>query len=163
MLTLRPAGTRDFLFVRRLRNDPISQRWSLSQERIGILRHARWWFARRRSAERAFVVWLDGKRVGYSRCKQDSEGVGAISIALSSDFRGRGHGSQIIEMTVAATSALEGLQGWRAIIHSGNAASIRVFERAGFHLEPGAAQSPVEFLALQLTREQWLRRGKEQA
>jgi RimJ/RimL family protein N-acetyltransferase len=64
-------------------------------------------------------------------------------------------------MTVAATSALERLQGWRAIVHSGNAASIRAFERAGFHLEPSAAQSSNEFVALQLSREQWLRRQGE--
>jgi RimJ/RimL family protein N-acetyltransferase len=135
--------------------------WSSSRERIGIFRHARWWFVTRRRTELVFIVWLDDTRVGYTRCKPDPNGVGAISIALSSDFRGCGYGCQSIQKTVAATSALEGLQAWRAIVHAGNTVSVRAFERAGFHMEPHTAQSSVEFVGLQLSREQWLRQQVE--
>jgi len=84
-----------------------------------------------------------------------------MSIALSCEFRGRGHGSEAIKQTVAVTSAIEGLQGWRAIVHSGNTASVRAFERAGFHLDSGSAQSSGEFVELHLGREQWIQRQGE--
>lgn len=109
------------------------------------------------------MVLLDRKRLGYTRCKPGPDRIGSISIALSSEFRGRGHGSEAIEKTVAATSVLEGLQGWRAIVHSGNAASVHAFERAGFHLEPGRAQSSGEFVELRLKREQWIQRQDAKA
>lgn len=161
MLSVELAGLRDLLFVRRLRNDPISQKWSSTQERIGIFRHIKWWLARRRSAELVFIVVLDGKRIGYTRCRPGPDGISTISIALSSDFRGRGHGPEAIEKTVAAAAVLEGSKGWRAIAHSGNAASIRAFERAGFRLDPGRTQSSLGFVALHQNREQWIQRQGE--
>lgn len=152
---------RDLFFVRGLRNDPISRTWSRSRGQIGIFQHARWWFTNRLSKELVFIVWLDGERVGYTRFKPDTNGVGVIGLALLPDFRGRGYGPQAIEMTVEATSGLEGLQGWSATVHLRNRASIRAFETAGFLSEPGTAQSTDAFVALQLSRDQWLRRQVE--
>ena len=103
MVNVRRARWQDLLFVRRVRNESDSRRWSVNGGRVGLLRHFAWWHGRSRSSEAVYIVWIDGRRCGYVRVKCAIGDFADISVALKKAARGQGVGSEAIRQSVRAT------------------------------------------------------------
>lgn len=136
MVTVRAACWLDMPYVRKVRNEPASRRWSSNSERIGMVRHVLWWCSRARARELVYIVLVEGQRAGYVRVRMDSGGWAELSVAVSEVAQGKGAGSEAIRTTVRETSSLAGLRGWRARIDPRNTRSVRAFGAAGFSIAP---------------------------
>lgn len=132
MVYVRLARWQDMLFVRRVRNELDSRRWSVTRSKVGLLRHLTWWHSRSRVSEIVYIVWIDGSRCGYVRVKCTVGDFADVSVALTESARGRGAGAEAIRQSISATAASHGLTGWRARIDERNSSSIRAFLAAGF-------------------------------
>lgn len=153
MVKVRRARWQDLVFVRRVRNESDSRRWSVNGGRVGFLRHFAWWHGRSRSSENVYIVWIDGRRCGYVRVKCTSGNFGEMSVGLKKAARGQGAGSEAIRQSVRATAAIPGLMGWRARIDERNFSSIRAFVAAGFSPLPGGKNDTESFLTFE--RRNW--------
>lgn len=136
MVTVRLARWQDSLFVRKVRNEPDSRRWSVNGKRVGLLRHVIWWHRRAQLGEIVYIVWIDGRRSGYVRVRYGFGEFAELSVALREAARGRGAGSEAIRQSMQATASIPSLKGWRALIDERNSSSIRAFSAAGFSQVP---------------------------
>ena len=145
VLVLRSTRWYDVLFVRRLRNEEASRRWSSDTKRVGLLWHLRWWLRQAAGEERTFIACLGIKRVGYVRCGKKVDGIRDMSIAVHPARRGVGIGQKSILLAIDETSGDSELKGWRARIHPDNSASLSAFSALGFELVQ-QSDSDEEFL-----------------
>lgn len=149
MLSIRPATWRDMTFVRRVRNAPLSLKWSTSNSRVGYLEHLRWWLGRRGARELVYVVLMDEVRSGYVRIKIGCDALCEVSVALSRHAQGQGAASRVIQKAMEQTAGLPGMTGWQARIDSRNLASIRAFEVAGFSISGERQSGEASWLTLE--------------
>lgn len=146
---LRPADSADAYLLWRWANDAATRAQSFQQEPIPWDDHRRWLAGRLDSKScRIFILVWKTIPVGVIRYDRIEEGTARISFAVDRDFRGRGFGLQLIEMSRAAAARDLAVDSFEADTLPGNAASQAVFRRAGFTEEPtGPAGRPrVRFL-----------------
>ena len=91
-----------------------------------------------RSPECRIMADMDGQVVGFASLSPVSGrcvygGVREVTIYVAESARGRGVGGQLLSRLVAATEE-HGIWTLQAGIFPENAASIRIFERAGFRI-----------------------------
>jgi len=130
---LRPAAPDDEDFLLELRNDADAVRFSATGRRVRADEHHEW-FAQRvdRPGTRLFVAVAAGGRVGQARVDVTG-GVGEVSFAVAPAWRGRGYGAAIITTLLDVLRQDHQCAALEARVHPDNAASLRCFERAGFH------------------------------
>ena len=85
----------------------------------------------RRNPTTCFVAWEDGKIVGTILCGQDGRRGYIYHTAVSSDCRGRGIGTQLVQ---AALDALKeaGIHKVALVVFSGNQSGNLFWEHRGF-------------------------------
>lgn len=116
-IELRPAMTDDGPFLMDLRNSPMV-------------------IAAGDSGRRADASWLDGAidvvwaPVGYVRFDRNDDGSLQVSIALSREARKQGIGTAALEQAKLRYAKRYPL---KASVKLNNKASIRAFEKAGYH------------------------------
>ncbi|HSW40905.1 MAG TPA: GNAT family protein, partial [Patescibacteria group bacterium] len=81
---------------------------------------------------RLWIAEEAGIAVGQIRVDRTPEGVGVVSIGLGPAARGRGVGRAVLGLGLAAAVRELGIRRARAMVRSGNLASRRLFEGAGF-------------------------------
>jgi RimJ/RimL family protein N-acetyltransferase len=126
-LTVRPATEADALDVLAWRNDPLTRAMSRDQGEVEEAAHVAW-FARAiaDSARTLLIGEVDGGKVGMVRIDRGAET--EVSINLNPAYRGQGLSVPLL------MAALAGVPDVWAEVREENAASIRLFERAGFEL-----------------------------
>jgi spore coat polysaccharide biosynthesis protein SpsF len=137
VLALRPAFAADAGFMLACRNDPDAVRHSVTARPIDVVDHARWYAAR--LDDPATPIWVgevDGKRVGTVRLTVRG-GVAEIGVAVDPAQRGRGYGGALLGTLLDELRGDQQVVALVALVHSANAASMRAFERAGFHPDQG--------------------------
>lgn len=140
-VVLRPARADDRDFVLAVRNEPESVRWSISRSAVGPRDHAAWFTAVLDDPGRRLrIAELDGRRVGFARVDVRS-GVGAVSIALAPDVRGRGLGRAVLAALVDDVHADCQVRELVASVHSANARSLGAFTAVGW-AEIGPDEAP---------------------
>ena len=132
-VTLRPATTDDAGRLLDWRNDPEAVQFSVSSREVTPGEHRDWLSAR--LADPSTHLWIAehaGDAVGQVRVDVQ-DGTGTVSVTVAPSRRGRGFGSAILAAMVLEMQRLGDASTLRALAHAENSASIRAFERAGFH------------------------------
>jgi RimJ/RimL family protein N-acetyltransferase len=93
----------------------------------------RGWFARKLSDlnTQIFIVEELSQPIGQVRLERSGEEA-EIHIALASDARGRGLGTQALRLAMARAEELAGVERFRARVKRSNQASLRLFGALGF-------------------------------
>lgn len=126
-LVVRRAGPADALDILVWRNDPHTRAMSKTQDAVDSVQHLAWYEAALADPRRLLLVGEigGGQKVGMVRFDFGEET--EVSINLNPAHRGRGHS---LPLLLAGLSWVEG-DVW-AEIRDENAASLRLFARAGF-------------------------------
>ena len=135
----RPVSMGDAETLLEWRNDPATRRWARSQEVIELSHHRDWLeaaIARRSCVYR--IIEHDEKPIASVRYDVDpiDPRVVEVSILVDADARGRGVGTATLSLGEAELRrAQPQVEAIRAVVHEGNVASRRLFERAGYLLK----------------------------
>ena len=135
MLTVRPVGDEDCRLLWEWVNDPGVRQASFESHQIAWEEHVAWFRATRGDPRRVIFIILDDNRqpVGQVRFEpQDADGGAEIIISIAGDHRGRGVGAEALSVACEAYRPLGLAQRVMAYIKPENAASVRIFEKAGF-------------------------------
>jgi UDP-2,4-diacetamido-2,4,6-trideoxy-beta-L-altropyranose hydrolase len=132
-LVLRRATSGDQARLLEWRNEPEVVRFSISGRPVEAPEHANWLAARlARSEPRLWVAEEAGEPVGQVRVDPESD-AGTVSISVSPGHRGRGVGSRMLRALVVELEPDAEVRNLLALVHPENIASLRAFERVGFH------------------------------
>lgn len=137
VLHARPAVLDDAELLLTWRNDPETRRWSRSTDEIDLDTHRRWLAGSLDRADRRLLVVsdLDGP-VGTVRWDRECRGW-EVSITVAPHRRG---GGLAVPLLRAGEDALRARTGTGtpaiAVVHADNAASARLFTRAGYQEGP---------------------------
>jgi RimJ/RimL family protein N-acetyltransferase len=116
-------------------NDVVTRAASFGRPVVGREAHVAWLAdTLARDDRRLWVVEEAGLPIGQVRVDRGVDGTGMISIGLAPGARGRGAGARVLDAALEAAVAELGIRRFRAIVREDNAASRRLFERAGFRL-----------------------------
>jgi len=130
-LTLRQAEASDADLLLEWRNDPEAVRFSASRREIGPAEHRQWLaHALASPTTRIWIAERDGSAVGQVRLDPQPGGH-EVSIMVAPRERGRGVGQALLSGLMALALA-QGRHPLLARVDRDNAASIRLFLRAGF-------------------------------
>jgi RimJ/RimL family protein N-acetyltransferase len=131
--TLRRATEADAELLLEWRNDPDTRAGSFQQEPIGLEEHRAWLGRVLADPERVLlVVELDGVPSGSVRLDRGDAETAEIHIALAASARGRKVGQWALREASEQAEGLLGATTVLARVKSGNLASLRAFEAAGF-------------------------------
>jgi RimJ/RimL family protein N-acetyltransferase len=134
MLTLRDATADDAELLFAWRNAPAVRASSFIGNAIDFAAH-RDWLDRKLAARETTRMWIlsdDGAPIGQIRYDAVDADVADISFSIDGAFRGRGFGTQLLQMTAERACAELRVRLLRGLVKPANDASIRAFERAGF-------------------------------
>jgi RimJ/RimL family protein N-acetyltransferase len=148
-LTVRRATAADSAFVHAGRNAEAVRRVSRSAEPIPFETHQRWYEAVLADPQRALLIGcLGDEPVGVLRWDLADNGKRAeVSLYLAPGHEGRGIGPDLLAAGEAwLRRAHPGVQALVAEVLAGNAASVHLFEQAGYaprsqHFEKGMIPS----------------------
>jgi len=137
VLTFREADMQDCEQVLAWRNDPMTRFYSLNPKEIAEAEHLVWYQNSLAIPERKMLIILDGcMAIGVLRLDLRDADRLEVSINLAPEARNRGYG------TSALQEICQPVKKWfprarlvEARIKSNNAASIRVFAKAGFQFQ----------------------------
>lgn len=130
---LRPATSDDAARLLEWRNDADVVRFSLTGRPVPPIDHDAWLAARlARPDARLWIAEEAGEPVGQVRVDLERE-AGTVSIAVAPSHRGRGVGTGMLGALLLAMKDDAEVRTLLATVHTENAASLRAFERAGFH------------------------------
>lgn len=125
-MIIRSAVPIDLDAVQALRNDLDARRFS----RGGPSAKTRDWAERLFESGGLYVgVEVDGTIVGYVHVNQDKNAP-MISVAVASDARHNGFGSQLVRVAMAREAGT--FSFYEAWVHKDNTASLLLFSRLGF-------------------------------
>ncbi len=144
-LRLRPVQEADCRLLWEWINDPTVRQASFHSGTVDWEEHVRWFAARREDARCRMFLVLDGaaQPVGQVRVELAANGGAEIDLSIAAPFRGQGYAAQVLRLTGDQLASHAGVRQMRARIKPENAASIRVFERAGFVCTGGVWVKPV--------------------
>ena len=125
-VVVRPAVEGDALDVLAWRNDPVTRAMARNREAVDEASHLAWFAGALADSRRTFLIGeVEGEKIGMVRFDRGDET--EVSINLNPAHRGRGLSYPLL---MAALACVDG-DVW-AEIRPENAASLRLFERAGF-------------------------------
>lgn len=117
------------------RNDPLVREASRSNHVLTKEEHAEWLQVTLKDPDaHQFMVMRGQHDVGYVRFDQH-EGLAEVSIYLNPEFRGLGLGVPVLLTAQGALVNTSDVNELRAYVKHGNAASLRLFEAAGYAAE----------------------------
>ena len=132
MIELRRAIVEDCRLIWEWANDPTVRRASFSQTTIPWQHHTKWFSQKLGDPGCHLFVVMDGDRpigqVRFEVARDEAE----VHISIAAPDRGHGQGAAALRVGAARIKRDAGVARIVAHIKSGNAASIRVFESAGF-------------------------------
>lgn len=133
-LRLRPAQPSDIRLLWELANDPQVRAAAFSSDPIPWERHEIWFASKMKDRDCRILIAEDetGSAIGQFRVDWRSPQDGAISVSLSRDRRGAGHGTRLIESGVEAIGRERAGARLHAFVKPENQPSRRAFEAAGF-------------------------------
>lgn len=148
-LRLRPATLADRQMIYMWRNDPWIVSLGQTRSQVSWTEHCRWFeTVLARNCHALFVIeTVDHQPMGCVRFDRFADAAD-VSIYLMKSFVGKGFGTiALSESCVLATRKWPDLAVFRAVIRPDNAASIRVFQKVGFTLQPSEMSGLLLFTA----------------
>jgi len=139
-IQFQKADMEDSKFILDLRNDPVARQMSFNSGILTEKIHHKWFMAKLNNPNCAiFVVKTNGKRIGQMRFDIDRTSLFAeISVALTTEARGRGYGSKALMSGCSYAFDNLGVKSIIAHIKKTNTISIKAFHKAGFIERTGA-------------------------
>lgn len=125
----RPATEADADLLLAWRNDPGTGAWSFNSEPVPRPEHLRWLTAVLADPDRRLLIVEDGGPVGTVRFDRDGD-AWKVNITVAPGQRGRGLSGPVLACAEATLDPGTDLVAW---VHPANAASVALFERAGYH------------------------------
>jgi UDP-2,4-diacetamido-2,4,6-trideoxy-beta-L-altropyranose hydrolase len=140
MLTLRLARPDDSADLLAWRNDASTRRMFFQPDPVDEESHRVWYANSLRRDDRILVIGevSDGK-AGIVRFDRTEGSEWEVSITVNPQMRGRGLGARLLSAAIAERRNEMGNPDLIARIKPENAASQRIFEKAGFELEEESA------------------------
>lgn len=136
MIHIRPATTADVARITEIYNDAILHTSATFDLEIKTVEDRMKWFLNRTSLHPVLVAVSENKVVGYcslgrwsERCGYD--GTAEVGIYIDAAYRGKGIGTQMLEILTAEAEKL-GLHSLISRITQGNLSSIHIHEKFGF-------------------------------
>ena len=133
-MKIRFADIEDAEDLFRWRTDPVTMKFSLSEDKISMESHLEWFNKALADKSRVILIAVleDGEKAGMIRFDEKEDGKTEISIAVSPEMRGRGIGTSLLELGCRTH-----LNNWDkksifATIKKVNEISIKIFTRCGF-------------------------------
>ena len=134
-LALRRAVSADAEILWEWSNDPTTRAQSFQSAPIPLDSHVRWFEARLGDPACHFWVAEACGRVPVGCIRFDADQDAAVvSLNLAPGYRGRGIGRQLLQLACRQFFRTSSAAAIRALIKSGNTASIRTFLSCGFHI-----------------------------
>ncbi|MBO0930727.1 GNAT family N-acetyltransferase [Fibrella aquatilis] len=131
-------------------NDPVTRQQSFNSEPILWENHEAW-FTRKLTDPNALMLVFEvqsGDPIGQVRFEKQADGEVVIGVSLDAYFRGKGLASTLIRAAVSQCQEQWGNTPIAAHIKPDNKASVRAFERAGFHFDHESRKFGVNALCL---------------
>jgi UDP-2,4-diacetamido-2,4,6-trideoxy-beta-L-altropyranose hydrolase len=131
-------------------NDPDVRAVSLNSDPISWQSHVEWFRSKMQNPDSVLYLALNSEDVpiGQVRC-QINDGSAVLSISLAKEFRSKGYGGAVLQIAAAQFFQTSKVTSIDAYVKPDNAASLKLFDRAGFirertHLIEG--QSAIRFV-----------------
>ncbi|HEY9234911.1 MULTISPECIES: GNAT family N-acetyltransferase [Phenylobacterium] len=133
---IRRATSQDALDVLRWRNDPLTRSMSRDGSMIEEPAHLAWFVRAAEDPRRVLLIAeAEGQKLGMVRFDEDG-GRWEANINLAPEARGRGLAVPILKRALELFGQAQPATAVEAEIKPQNAASIRIFEAAGFQPQP---------------------------
>jgi RimJ/RimL family protein N-acetyltransferase len=134
-VSLRPADRHDEQMIFGWRNDPWIVERGISRKTVTFEEHRNWFEnVLKDSNVRLFIIEHDDEPIGQVRVHRLNPEEGEITAYLTRENTGRGLGVEAIRQGCATAFETWALRRIFARVLSGNAQSLRAFEKAGFFL-----------------------------
>lgn len=132
-LKIRRMETKDKEITFEWANDEITRKNSFHSNKINFKTHNDW-FDKKLCDPNAqyFIVEAGGKKAGIVRFDKDESNNVIVSIAIDRDQRGKGLGGEVLWMACDQYRQSNPIVIW-AYIKKDNVASVKTFQKAGFH------------------------------
>ena len=124
----RPATEADADLLLAWRNDPGTGAWSFTSDPVPRPEHLRWLSAVLVDPDRRLLVVETDEPVGTVRFDRDGD-AWKVNITVAPEHRGRGLSGPVLACAEATLPVGTELVAW---VHRDNAASVALFERAGY-------------------------------
>ena len=134
---IRDAREEDLAFICEIFNQVISSGNVIYQDKLFVLADMAPWFLNKKSKNYPVIVAEhNGQVIGFGACdvfraRECYKTTSELAVHLHKDFRGKGHGTKIIN-ELLKKSKEQGIHSVVACIDSGNTGSVRLHERLGF-------------------------------
>jgi RimJ/RimL family protein N-acetyltransferase len=134
VVRVRVARPRDLLSLRRWRNDPCARSSSENSSHIGLLEHSVWFWRQRADPSVVTLVLFsqEGARVGTVRFSSLPNETWLTSITIARNQRGRSYGLSSLLAGESFLRRNHATAEFQARIRCENAASLKLFDRAGY-------------------------------
>ena len=135
MLSVRPVADEDCRLLWEWVNDPGVREAAFQSHLIPWEEHEAWFHKKCGDSRCVMYIVMDQAQhpVGQVRFETQEDGSTAeISISMTSEYRGRGYGTEAVRIACAAFARATGIKQGLAYIKPWNIASVRTFEKTGF-------------------------------
>lgn len=140
-LVVRDATEADAALLHGWRDDPLTRHWSRNTAEVPFADHLNWLRGVLASDQRLLLVAESPEGpLGSVRFDQVTDGVWEVSITVAPERRGRGLAAEILAAGEHALVARRPAKTVLASVHRDNAASARLFERAGYTERAGTPE-----------------------
>jgi UDP-2,4-diacetamido-2,4,6-trideoxy-beta-L-altropyranose hydrolase len=130
---LRRAQQEDGRLVWEWANDPNVRAVSFSSEPILWEQHLKWFQSKLNDPGCVFYIAFNEEDAPIGQVRYDvNDGEAIVSISLSSTFRGKGYGNEMIELSSQKLFKVLEANSIHSYIKMGNEASVKMFLEAGF-------------------------------
>ena len=131
----RKAMIEDSSFLHSLRNQKSVRLNSRNSAEIDENGHVSWFKQRLKEEELRgpiLIFSLGNSMIGYSRIDLMNQNSAILSIALDIEYRNKGFGRSILQLTLSHARNSMGIKAFEALVSEENFASRRIFQICGF-------------------------------
>jgi len=133
MIKLRPVSDEDCRIIWQWANDPDVRAASFSADFIRYESHVKWFEAKLNDSNCCFFIAENNNCESIGQVRFDLKGNQAtISISLSRKFRGRGYGSNLIQLASQKILEVSNVDVIHAYVKKENVVSLKAFQKAGY-------------------------------
>ncbi len=153
--SLRSAEKEDVKDLFRWRNDPLTRKHSFTTRPVPWKRHLKWFHQALNNPKRTILIAYDKGHHKIGQIRFDRSGKQAeISIIVASQHRGKGYALEILTLGCKTYIQNNPVSTLTAKIKHENAASLRIFLKAGFQIQ----KKDASYVTLCLKRQQVFRK-----
>ena len=124
-LNYQKATNDHLVFLWSLRNDLMTNKYSLNPGKVSFLDHKKWFL---QNKKKIYILANNNEPIGQLRLEKDRNDV-LIDYAIVKNYRNKGYGSMLIKDCLKKNDKIK---NFKAIVHKKNIASINIFKKLNF-------------------------------